>query len=368
VLDRARKHIVRTFAQDRAMRHNAHLAYLRALPFYAIYQENQGSSSLPSTQLQILQDQVRAANDRLKMNVDADWRAVCLKYPQTLDHYFKLVMVDFPKKLDEKANRPKEIRQKGYESGTLESGSNPFAPNFGMPAVQADPEWYSLSHNNLPAPVAPKQSQFSTQKYISPGPYSGASPRQPMPHMRLQYSRPLGSSYHSSLFSAGSGSTYSGSERMPHFRNPGAIGTSPYAMPPPPPPPPREVEVEKKDDTMAKEVEALRGMIKQQEDARIAREEAIIAAEVAKNLKAEQDARQAQELTDEIAAIKAEAEKAAEDTAKKAQEEIQALRDLIKQQEPAKLAQEKTIEQPELAKKPKKRVLFGRKGWFSGGA
>jgi phage gp36-like protein len=128
------------------------------------------------------------------------------------------------------------------------------------------------------------------------------------------------------------------------------------------------VEVEKKDDTMAKEVEALRAMIKQQEDARIAREDAIIAAEFAKKLKAEQDALKAHEIATAIAATKAEAEKAAEDTARKTQEEMQALRDMIKQQAPAGLAQEETIEQPELAKKPRKRVLFGRKGWSSGRA
>lgn len=81
------------------------------------------------------------------------------------------------------------------------------------------------------------------------------------------------------------------------------------------------VEVEKKEDPMVKEVELLRAMIKKQEDERVAREEAIIAAEKAKKLQAEQEALKAKEIAAAAAAAKADAEKAAEDVAKKAKEE-----------------------------------------------
>jgi hypothetical protein len=89
--------------------------------------------------------------------------------------------------------------------------------------------------------------------------------------------------------------------------------------------PPKEVVVEKivekKDDPMVKEVELLRAMIKKQEDERVAREEALIAAEKAKKLQAEQEALKVKEIAAAAAAAKADAEKAAEDIAKKAKEE-----------------------------------------------
>jgi hypothetical protein len=49
-------------------------------------------------------------------------------------------------------------------------------------------------------------------------------------------------------------------------------------------------EVEKKDDGMAKEVEALRAMIKQREEERIAREDATIVAEIARKQREEREA------------------------------------------------------------------------------
>jgi hypothetical protein len=166
-----------------------------------------------------------------------------------------------------------------------------------------------------------------------------------------------------------------------------------HASPPPPattpakeepkPEPPKEVvkevvvekvvEVEKKDDTMAKEVEALRAMIKQQEDARIAREEAIIAAEVAKKLKAEQDALKASEIAAASAAARAEAEKAAEEAAKKAKEESDkklaeaeaAKVELEKKQKELEEAVAKNAPIPDMEKKPIKfKDAVGRKFSF----
>lgn len=133
------------------------------------------------------------------------------------------------------------------------------------------------------------------------------------------------------------------------------------------------VEVEKKDESMAKEVEALRAMIKQQEDARIAREEAIIAAEVAKKRKAEEDALKASEIAAASAAAKAEAEKAAEDAAKKAKEESDkklaeaeaAKAELEKKQKELEEAVAKNKPTPDMEAKPIKfKDAVGRKFSF----
>jgi len=185
----------------------------------------------------------------------------------------------------------------------------------------------------------------------------------------------------------------------PHMMQAYAIHGYPYppsqhASPPPPAPTPaaeekkpdphkevvekvveveKIVEVEKKEDPLAKEVEKLRAMIKQQEDERIAREEAIKAAEVAKKLQAEQDALKAKEIAAAAAAAKADAEKAAEDEAKKAKEasdkklaEVEAAKvELEKKQKELEDAAAKNKPIPDMEKAPIKfKDAVGRKFSF----
>jgi hypothetical protein len=255
--------------------------------------------------------------------------------------------------------------------------------------------------NNPFAPGPPSQNPFSPHGYANPESYFQPDPQHPQMN---QHHRPQGPQQRSSMYG---GSVYSGSEMVPSpYGYPGMPGMPPHMMqgypmqgypyppshhasPPrpattpakeePKPEPPKEVvvekivEVEKKDDTMAKEVEALRAMIKQQEDARIAREEAIIAAEVAKKLKAEQDALKASEIAAASAAAKAEAEKAAEDAAKKAKEESDkklaeaeaAKAELEKKQKELEEAVAKNAPIPDMEKKPIKfKDAVGRKFSF----
>jgi hypothetical protein len=285
-----------------------------------------------------------------------------------------------------------------------------------MPSAQGYPEQFppqgALVHrphepfgyppqNNPFAPGPPSQNPFSPHGYANPESYFQPDPQHPQMN---QHHRPQGPQHRSSMYG---GSVYSGSEMVPSpYGYPGMPGMPPHMMqgypmqgytyppshhasPPPPattpakeepkPEPPKEivvekiVEVEKKDDTMAKEVEALRAMIKQQEDARIAREEAIIAAEVAKKLKAEQDALKASEIAAASAAAKAEAEKAAEDAAKKAKEESDkklaeaeaAKAELEKKQKELEEAVAKNAPIPDMEKKPIKfKDAVGRKFSF----
>lgn len=89
-----------------------------------------------------------------------------------------------------------------------------------------------------------------------------------------------------------------------------------------------EKPIEKKEDPMSKEMEALRELIKKHEEERIAREKAMIAkaeadaAEAAaKKAKEEEAKKKAEEIAAASAAAKEAAEKAAEEAAKKAKEE-----------------------------------------------
>ena len=200
---------------------------------------------------------------------------------------------------------------------------------------------------------------------------------------------------------------YSGSELVPSpYGYPAMAGMPPHMMqgypmhgypyphsqhtsPPPPTPapaaeekkpePPKEVivekvvEVEKKENPLAKEIEALRATIKQQEDERVAREQAVIAEAKAKKLQAEQEALKAKEIAAAAAAAKADAEKAAEDIAKKAKEEsdkklaeVEAAKvELEKKQKELEEAAAKNKPVPDMEKAPIKfKDAVGRKFSF----
>ena len=44
-----------------------------------------------------MKEQIWNADENLRLGVDMDWKNACLLYPETLDHYFRLVEVVFPK-------------------------------------------------------------------------------------------------------------------------------------------------------------------------------------------------------------------------------------------------------------------------------
>jgi CO dehydrogenase/acetyl-CoA synthase alpha subunit len=96
------------------------------------------------------------------------------------------------------------------------------------------------------------------------------------------------------------------------------------------------------EDPLDKEAEKLRAMIKQQEDERIAREEAIVAEAKAKKLQAEQEALKAKKIAAASTAAKQAAEKAAEDIAKIVKAESDKK---LAESEAARMELEKRLEQ-----------------------
>ena len=124
---------------------------------------------------------------------------------------------------------------------------------------------------------------------------------------------------------------------------------------------------------MLKEMEALRALIKKQDDERIAREQAIEAAALAKKLKAEQEELKSQEIAAASAAAKAAAEKAAEEAAKAAKDESDkklaeaeaAKVELEKKQKELEEAMAKNAPVPDMLKAPIKfKDAVGRKFSF----
>lgn len=65
-----------------------------------------------------------SADENLRLGVDTDWRNACLNYPDTLDYYFSLVDIKFPKEKDDRVMKP-EIgkRRIRRDSGHSEKGS-----------------------------------------------------------------------------------------------------------------------------------------------------------------------------------------------------------------------------------------------------
>lgn len=106
VLDNSRNHILRMFEHAKAVRYDAHLAYLQSLPFYSLYQHYNGNPPLRPNELQYLQGQLRNADTNLRIGVDADWRTACLAYPDTLDYYFRMVEIRLPNDKDPGVVRP----------------------------------------------------------------------------------------------------------------------------------------------------------------------------------------------------------------------------------------------------------------------
>lgn len=107
VLDHARNQIMATFHQLRAIRVEAHHNYLRTLPYYTLYHKYNGSPPLQPAQLQLIHSQIQYANQSLQQGVDQDWRTSCLRYPEVLDYYFRLVDVRFPSDRDASTRDPR---------------------------------------------------------------------------------------------------------------------------------------------------------------------------------------------------------------------------------------------------------------------
>lgn len=124
MLDQSRNHIIRTFERARAARYNAYVQYVQTFPYYSLWLYHNGRPPLPPAQLKWMQDQMWSADENLRLGVDTDWRNACLNYPDTLDYYFSLVDIKFPKEKDDRVMKP-EIgkRRIRRDSGHSEKGS-----------------------------------------------------------------------------------------------------------------------------------------------------------------------------------------------------------------------------------------------------
>lgn len=125
VLNQARLQVLHLFARAKASRLEAHIQYLHTLPYYGLWQHYNGRPPLPPREFAYLQDQLRNAENNLRMGVDSDWRKACLMYPEMLDYFFGLVEINFPDEKSEMVMRPQPGRRRGRrDSGHSDRGSS----------------------------------------------------------------------------------------------------------------------------------------------------------------------------------------------------------------------------------------------------
>ena len=90
------QYITETFQQRRAARQRSYAAYLQTIPHYIVYAQYRGRPPLHPHILATLQRQIADANAELRRDIDADWKACVMRYPEVLTHFYSMVSVRLP--------------------------------------------------------------------------------------------------------------------------------------------------------------------------------------------------------------------------------------------------------------------------------
>jgi len=94
------KYITENFNQRRLARYRLHATYLQTIPHYTVYAQYRGRPPLHAPILATLHRQIADADADLRRDIDADWKACVLRYPEVLAHFYSLVRVRLPPEAD----------------------------------------------------------------------------------------------------------------------------------------------------------------------------------------------------------------------------------------------------------------------------
>jgi len=97
VANTAIRHVTNTFKAMKEARLANHDAYIKALPYFAIYEQYNGHPPINPHVLSTLRRQLHEAEVDLRRNIDSDWRQCVVRYPEVLTHYYSMVNVNIPK-------------------------------------------------------------------------------------------------------------------------------------------------------------------------------------------------------------------------------------------------------------------------------
>jgi hypothetical protein len=107
VTDHAKDQVLNMFHEMKQARYQAHISYLQTLPCYTIYQKFGGHPPLDAPQVHVLNQQISHAQAIFQAQVDDDWRRSCMRYPEILDYYFRLIAFQFPEDEDASITQPR---------------------------------------------------------------------------------------------------------------------------------------------------------------------------------------------------------------------------------------------------------------------
>lgn len=96
VREHTQLHILTTSRRLSRRRPRPIVVILSRLPFFGLFAQCDGCPPLPRHGLVQLRADIADAETNFQRNVDADWRASCVKYPEVLDFFWSLVEIKVP--------------------------------------------------------------------------------------------------------------------------------------------------------------------------------------------------------------------------------------------------------------------------------
>jgi hypothetical protein len=89
--------VTSSFAAMKEARLDSHRAYIRALPYFNLYEQYGGRPPLHPHYIANLHRQIRDADMDLRRNIDADWKSCVIRYPEVLAFYYSQINIVTPK-------------------------------------------------------------------------------------------------------------------------------------------------------------------------------------------------------------------------------------------------------------------------------
>jgi hypothetical protein len=92
--------ITTIYNKKKEMRKIRYQEYLQQLPYWPIYEQYRGRPPLHPHLVAELQRRIAEADLDLKRDIDADWKACVVRYPEVLNHFYSQINVALPRQVE----------------------------------------------------------------------------------------------------------------------------------------------------------------------------------------------------------------------------------------------------------------------------
>ena len=96
VITHSREQILNLYERLSNTRKLQHAEYLRGLENHSVYMQFEGHPPIHPNLVRQLEAKISEARSELRRDIDADWRASVLWYPDILDYYYSLTKLQLP--------------------------------------------------------------------------------------------------------------------------------------------------------------------------------------------------------------------------------------------------------------------------------